>query len=447
MNRPQVACLVAGGLGVGVALGVAVTAKALHVGHFDIGQQETPRSTRPSPELGEPLVRAKDAIANAPHADVATPPHRAERERVMRPRSVFIDELERARSAGLVDDAQLAAAYVEALLSRKMPAEAFEFLRRHEVDEVRLLARVAESAARLELTELAAEVYATALRLQPEGVIARKLGNLDPARLVTELDLLVTHTGRALRGDLAEARGWALTRLGRVAEARAIALDLLVRRPDDSQALQLLAQVDPAEAEARLRGLAETDARNPTWVTRLAYLLEDRGAGAEAEGLLLGYMSDRADEAQVSYALHALMNTVPDAAYRWMADTAAIDGRAYDAGEWEYVADCLADRGRVDLAVDAWSRALSEETEIPDESVRDGLREHAPGRLLAILEGRVSSGAPVEFHGALADEYWAAGRREDARAMWERAHELDPAASWWTRRLEQLAAGADPMED
>ncbi|HKX45904.1 MAG TPA: tetratricopeptide repeat protein, partial [Planctomycetota bacterium] len=57
---------------------------------------------------------------------------------------------------------------------------------------------------------------------------------------------------------------------------------------------------------------------------------------------------------------------------------------------------------------------------------------------------RLSAGTQDELWGDVADTYWALGLRDDARACWERALEIDPTDSEWIGNLRALRAGRDP---
>ncbi len=124
------------------------------------------------------------------------------------------------------------------------------------------------------------------------------------------------------------------------------------------------------------------------------------------------------------------------------------DGHAIDPSDWGQIATMWLESGDSARGTAALQRALSVEHGDPDNWVHD-LEELSPRELLVALERRVATDEAEndEYWGSLADSYWAAGRRGEAQAAWERAGALDPRDDEWRGRLRALDQGRDPYED
>ena len=439
MARAVIVGVVGAGI-VGFALGFAVTARP--EGARLPGEPATARSTSdPTPRAAD---RARQAVSSeqpdpepavAPVADPG-PGEAAERAPLPDAWVVLSAKLEELRAAGLVGDLDLAGFVTGPLLRAEGADKAFDLLMRLGLDDLALLRRIAGGGmggAR------PPELYQRLYRADRQGRWARSLREASPALFLAELQRAISAGGEpTYRERLESAR--ALRQLARDGEARDVALELLEDAPHTGEVMALLRELDPDAAESRLHQLLGERPHEPKWVSSLAHLLAQRGEVGEAREMVLAALQSAGDPDAVDGLFEDLAAIAPVAALRW----ASVRDRRIEAGRWAELADALSETGRQDLAIDALCRALAVAADNPRDYL-ETLRESASERAIAQLEQRVAAGAGGEFHGALAEMYWRAGRSEEARAMWERARELDPSDDEWSQRLASIEAGADPL--
>lgn len=358
----------------------------------------------------------------------------------------ILAELLRARSSGLLlDSVGLVEILLRAHLDAGDPNGALVVLERYDIQQAFWFHRVGESFEQARDLPQATFCRRTALTLAVEPYGARELLRLDPEAVVEILSRPapggpdeggVELVGLALQQVLAEA----LIRVNRPGEALLVIEQILAGSPDDETALGLLGQLDPPAAEARLRQLARDDR---DWSVGLAEFLVAEGRVQEAGDLLVGLIARGGEENDFRWELSVVD---PARGYRVLLDTLSADELDSDASDlWGYTGEELFESGAVEHAVEAWCAAVATTPGDPDEWT-EYLAVHAPQRLIAVLERRVSRAPNDEFWGALGDAYWVDGREGAALDAWNRAAWMDPQDTEWREKLAALRAGLDPLD-
>lgn len=290
-----------------------------------------------------------------------------------------------------------------------------------------------ESAARL--------AYRTAVELNPiDQHYVGALQLLDP-ELAAELmrNALASDQAQGCAGLEANLAG-ALRAMGDVDGALA-AIRRGLELSASPRLMKLLAELDPLDAELRLREKVEDGGRSRDY-QELASLIAEQGRREEAALLL-----QRGLESQMpsKNLLQALVELDASRAYDHLVATAPDDRLDQSAANrWSKLAYALLNQEDRERAADAWCRAILAAEYDPGGYV-DSLREHAPKRLIPVLERRVQLREHDEFLGSLGDAYWRADRYEEAANAWARALALDPGDDEWRAKVAAVRDGRDPL--
>lgn len=203
------------------------------------------------------------------------------------------------------------------------------------------------------------------------------------------------------------------------------------------EAWDLLAQVNPEEAERRLRQEVGNDPHGEVRM-RLARVLQSQGKSEELAELLEGVLTDVPGSWE---ALNMLSQVDSEASLAILQRrVAAGNDEAHVLG---MMGDQLNQLGRTGEAVDAWMQAFEQDPQNTTWSYR--LLQHSPDQFFPLYEQRTQEINYDEMWGDLADAYWSAGRHADAQRAWETARSLDPDDGEWTGKLSSLASGEDPL--
>ncbi len=361
--------------------------------------------------------------------------------------SELFGSLEAAWRAGrLGNDEALLAWIVRGHLEAHDPRAAFALLER----------QAARSAALYR--ETAAEFLAQGDRVRALASFLRAL-DLDPgdrealhALVRLAPDEALTRLPALAQADVFGRKAWAdlaneLARQGQTQEALGLANQILAADPNDDSALALLGKLDPQGAEALLRARLAAGEDDVRTTGQLANLLEREARGPEAARLIVDVLErSSATEADVGLLPWSLIGASVTDAHDWFLEAYPLD-QVDPAGMqlWGLTGDAFLEAGDLEGALDAWERAVLVAPSDPSEWIAS-LREHAPERLVGLLERRVRAQADAESRGLLGDALWNAQRQREALEAWSSARRLDPEDGRWQERLDAVAAGRSPLE-
>jgi len=346
-----------------------------------------------------------------------------------------------------IDRRRMAPLLVETYLDAGRPLEALRAMQRYGPVASYRCKQVGDALQEAGDEASAVEAYEAGLALDPQDwTLAGALTKLDPNRAVEVLRSVDLDSRSGRQGLIVENLVSALEATGDLEGARRAALEGLAVDPSDGRLLDRLGRLDPLEAERRLLGLID-ETGEARWTCDLADLLAEQGRNEEASGLLLRALADTSDSYRREDYINTLIHALPDRAYDYLRDSVPVGRLSQDDAErWAELADRLWSAEDQERAAEAWSRALLAQTEDLEDFVY-GLRECAPDRVLPALEQRLRFGEDADVTGFLGDEYWGAGRHDEALAAWKRAGELDPDEGDWPSRVARVERGEDPLDD
>ncbi|MEO0478787.1 MAG: hypothetical protein AAF196_04845 [Planctomycetota bacterium] len=240
---------------------------------------------------------------------------------------------------------------------------------------------------------------------------------------------------------LDERRAFALLALNRDDEAMALLEPLLEAGNLSDSAWNELIKRNPSLAERTLRGLVGKNEGNEraqrAFAQRLEGMLTRSGRNDEVRETLLATLESRPDDRQL---MQRLANVDRWEAIAWARERMSVNSDH---------------RLRLNLA--SWLLAEDRNTEardilygVYDERPTDRnvrrqlLRTDPAGAAERFVAASVGS-TDDEYLGDLADELWGAGRRDEAYALWRRAHELDSTDSEWLRKIVAVDQGRPPL--
>ena len=350
-------------------------------------------------------------------------------------------------SRGSVERTEVVKLVVVAYLKEGDPHAAHRALEAYEYPFSFLHRRVADALRDAGDDGAAALAYHQALALDPrDWRPARELLELDPQLVIETLRAALpdgpVHGKDQIEANLAEA----LQATGDLAGAHRVVFDALARDETDWRLLGLLGELDPQDAERRLYTLAE-ETGDVEQYCQLADLLANQGRPEEAANLLLRQIASVPSDVETVDVLYdELAGVAPARAYEHLTASLPEDRvRQEDADRWGNLGEALWEQGDEERAVEAWGRAILAESEDPDTHV-DYLRQHAPERIVPLLERRSRANDNDEILGSLGDAYWRAGRHEDALNAWRRASDLDPRDGEWSDKIAAVRTGRDPLD-
>lgn len=311
---------------------------------------------------------------------------------------------------------------------------------------------VAALSAAIDQMREDSEDRSVANRMQREipSLIGR-IARLDPHRAAQLAEEHFDALEGGAANDLALARH--LLAAERSAEAEALIGPLLDHPIDRVEALKLLAQVDPEEAERRLSEIFELE-QDPAVGAQLTSLLIGQGRTDEAISLLDQLIESGGPSA--TGVLGEVFDSLPQELVeehmdRWIdgADLAQIDDNS--VGLLSNAMELYVESGRPERAVDLQVRLLDALADgqnmlgwLPHLD-REAARHNAVRLEPALRNAERGAGNNDEIWGDLADQYWVIGRPEDARRCWERARAIDPGDGEWTGKLRSVHDGNDPL--
>jgi len=363
----------------------------------------------------EELTALEFELARGPAEHVARQPAQEDARYPSLP-STLEEEFQHARELGFLDDLRLAEFLARLQVEQGRPRRALELLRKYGSKDPDLWWSVVQEFLRTADPVGQREAVLAALEVQPDNEgLMELLIQVDPGLAVSRLQLQLALAPPEGQGEARARLANALVSCGRLADARVLIDAMIAEQADDDRAIQLLSAVDPALAIAHVERLMPSNSSPEDLRHTLIDLWTGMGKVAGAESLL---------------------------------DRLANEGQTIGPEEWGQVAEAWLDAGENERARAAFLRALAEEHGDPDQWVHP-LADLAPAELLSTLERRVACDTANndEYWGSLADAYWAAGRRADARAAWERARLLDQDDEEWPMRIQAFDQGEDPFGD
>lgn len=287
----------------------------------------------------------------------------------------------------------------------------------------------------------AAQAYRIALGNEPgDWDLLQCLMRVAPEEALAEVEAYASEFGLDDDQGTAMQRAVALLATGRADEALGIFDALIAANPADEFLWGELVQRAPAAAEQRLRARLAGAAGDELASTRLmlANLLMSSGRQDEAAELLGTALAERPDDLEAlgllldadltrgREVLRARLETQPSADL-WAA----------------YGESLLRDEALREQATQAFWRAHELE---PEAGWDYQLLQLAPAEVGPLLEQRAAANDDDELLGDVADAYWRIGRRDEAIALWERAHRIDRGDGEWTGKLHQARRGMDPFD-
>jgi tetratricopeptide (TPR) repeat protein len=360
----------------------------------------------------------------------------------------LLAELERVIGSGLLterfrrDPSELPGFLMYTWLQLGRPAEALALLARlpAEASDSELAGRIGDALEGLGDQAGAAQAYRLALAREPDDWDRlQALMRVAPEEALAEIEGYASEFG--LEGDqgVAMQRAAALLAVGRSDEALAIFDRLLAANPNDEFLWSELMERAPAAAEERLRARMAGAAGEELAATRLRLAVALRGSGRQREAVeLLGQAL--AEQPGDPAILERLVDLDPERGRRMLLEELE---RAPSAQLWAMLGEnLLRDEALRAEATAAFWRAHELE---PEGGWEYQLLRLAPAEIGPSLERRATAADDDELLGDIADAYWQIDRRDEAIALWERAHQIDRGDPEWTGKLRQARRGLNPF--
>ncbi|MDF1798295.1 MAG: hypothetical protein P1V81_03895 [Planctomycetota bacterium] len=362
----------------------------------------------------------------------------------------YLLELEADSDLGPELDKQVIAGLVDRLIERERLEDALRVLDDPELQERRWrsttgyrsdrqLKQLIESYVRRGDSALAIEVLLSRMDPTADRWARRKLGQLDPVRALELLRAAEPDAEARKRRDLLVAQAELLVQLQSSAEASELLHEVLEVTPHDSSALALLAKLDPTEALARRRALAEQYPDEET--DNLFGLLMDQGRADEAKALALEVLQERPGDEDMLFQLGYLDPSL--ALEHRTRLPPPVGGNESAAWDLDNIAESLHREGKVALAVEAARQALRRSE--PDQFAGfELLAKLDPAALVAEVEALTMGSIDQDVRARLAQAYFHADRMADACELLRDIAKRSTDGEYYQELAADIEAGKDP---